>query len=228
MIGLRPEQGVRVRGLREPPRLQFSLRWLFVVVTATALCALVYRLTGAVETAGVAVAFVLCGLCLKMPQCRHRGLLQGGLLAIATLILWIVGVDYSVFWEGCDHCNSHWDVEEIRIFHQPVLSRQGEDHSPSLRLIAEDLGAPCPHAYGRWHKWRLWGFFWPGPPFINGILSLSGGDWREDQDHVRSLGRRDSKIGREFQSALIKQDYKTVSRLISDVRPPNAADAASR
>ena len=106
---------------RSPPRLQFSLQWLFVIVTKTAVCALVYRLTGLVETAGVAIFFVLCGVSLNMPPFRYRKLLRGILLALATVIVWTDSVDYSYFWEGCEHCHGHWNVEEIRIFHQTCL-----------------------------------------------------------------------------------------------------------
>lgn len=210
-----------------PPRLQFSLRWLFVTVAASAVCALVYRVSGPVETAGVAVSFILSGIYLKMPPFRYGRLLRGVLLGIAIVVVWMVGVDYSRFHDECDHCGSRWDVEEVRVFHQPVWSRKGEDVAPSLRLIAEDLGAPCPHEYHRWHRWRLWGFFWPGPPFINGILGLSGGDWylRENRDYVRSLGGRDPKIGKEFQAALLNHDYNTVQGIISQVRPPPKSDA---
>lgn len=212
------------------PRLQFSLRWLFVIVAASAVCALVYRVTGAVETAGVAVSFLLCGLCLNLPMFRFRRSLRCALLAMATIIVWLVGVDYSRFQDRCVHCNSHWDVEEVRIFHQPVWSRTGKDHQPTLRLIAEDLGAPCLHDYQRWQYQRAWGFVLPGPPWVCGTCCISGGDWYvgEDRDYVRSLGARDPKVGEEFQSALLKHDYQTVRRLVSEVRPPAATDAASK
>ncbi|HUE70279.1 MAG TPA: hypothetical protein VMP01_05265 [Pirellulaceae bacterium] len=203
-------------------RLQFSLRWLFVVVTAIAVCALVYRITGLVESIGVAVAFVLCGICINLPPLRFRRSLRGILLALAAGIVWMVGVDYSYFWEGCGYCRSHWNVEEVRVFHQPVWSRQSEDHLPSIRLIAEDLGAPCPHRYERWHLNRLWGFLLLGPPNINGTCCLAGGDWyvHADRDYVRAIGARDPKIGVEFQKALIEHDHKTLKRLLDEVRPP--------
>jgi hypothetical protein len=183
-----------------PRRVQFSLRWLFVIVAVVAVCAWVYRLAGLVESLGVSLGFILCGICLILPKFRFRRSLRGVLLATASLILWMVGIDYSLYWEGCEHCLSHWDVEEIRVFHQPVWSRQGDDHSPALRLTAEDLGAPCPHDYQRWHKWRLWGLFWPGPPFFNGTCCLTGGDWYhgEIRGRVQSLAAQDPGLGEEF------------------------------
>ncbi len=214
---------------QSPPRLQFSLRWLFVVVTATAVCALVYRLSGLVETVGVAVSLLLCGVCLKMPRFRHSRWLRGGLLALATIVVWMVGVDGSVFWEGCQYCGSHSFIHEFRLFHQPVWSRKGYDHQPTLKLIAEDLGSPCPHQYQRSQKDRQWGLIWPGPPLVSGVCCLEDGDWYVGayRDHVRTLGVRDPQIGKDFQKALLEQNHQTVKKLLSELRPPPGNDAGA-
>src|SRR4051794_39146798 len=91
-----------------PQAGQFSLRWLFIAVTACSLCACIYRLTGWFETAAIAIALVLVGLCLSQWTRGHRWW-RGGLVTLSFLIVWMVGVDFSVFHVGCDHCWSHWD-----------------------------------------------------------------------------------------------------------------------
>jgi len=187
------------------------LRSLFAATTACALCALVYRLTGGFETVVVAFAIVVCAVCVGKWKYRLYWL-RGILMAACAAAVWMVGVDYSEFREGCEHCGSHWSVGEARVFHQAIWTRKSPDHFPIWKMIAEDLGAPCPHHYERWHKIRLWGLIWPGPPWQNGTCCLSSKDsqtWYEEvgRTRVKALAASDPEVAAEFrQRALQEQD----------------------
>ena len=204
-------------------RVQFTLRWLFAFVTAIAVCAAVFRITSWVETAGVAVAIGVGTIAWMLPRFRFHLAARGGLAFLAVATFWTVAVDYSLFREGCPNCHSHYFVAEYRVFRQPVWSWKGEDHCPTLRLIGEDLGAPCQHQYERWHKWRVWGLFIPGAPFHNGICCLAGGEWyvTADRDRMRQMGKENPKLGPEFrEQVFVQQNWAYSKQFITDFNAP--------
>jgi hypothetical protein len=202
-----------------PLRGQFNLRWLFAALTASALCALVFRLTGPVETIGVSIALFLYCLCCAGQNAQPRWLVQRLLVTTASAVLWMVAVDFSWFREDCEDCRSHWDVTEVRILRQPVWSWRGEDHCPTFRLAAEDLGAPCQHRFARWQKWRLWGFVY-GSPFFNGTCCFSGDEWYrgEYRDCVRTMGKKDPKLGEEYRAALLADNSMYLRKFFASIR----------
>jgi len=204
------------------PRIQFSLVWLFAAVTAAAICALIARLCGWVESLGVGIAFVLAVVAVWVRGVPYSRLIRVTSGILAALCLWFVGVDWSWFINRCPHCASHWNVAEVRVFGLAIHTSNGPDHCPSLRLIAEDLGAPCPHEYARWHKWRLWGLVFPGPPFHNGTCCISGGDWYEHSDNrdvVRSMARQNPQLGPEFRRrVLLGHDHLYAQKFYADVK----------
>jgi hypothetical protein len=219
-----------VNNALDHPRLirtkaQFSLRWLFAVTTAVAICAFVFSLTGLLETGLIAIALALVGIGTNLAW-RAAGRMA---LAVGIIAAWFAVVDYSCFWEGCDHCRSHWFVTEVRVLHRPVWSRSYYDHSPLLRWIADDLGVPCPHKYVRWPVWRFWGCVWP-QVFWSGTCCLSTDEeWysHEVRQRVQTLGQNEPTVGREFQKALVDRNHvllKSVIQRIHDeaiaVNPP--------
>lgn len=208
-------------------RAQFNLRWLFALITLCALCALVYRLTGPYETAFIAIALTLLVACVW--QWKGRAIwLRWIMLAVPAAMIWMASMDLSYFHEGCPHCNSHWDRGELRLLHQPFWSWKGQDHFPTWKLIADDLGAPCPHDYQRTHRLRFWGLWWPGSPFINGTCCLSGRDWYDDaaRQRVRDLAAGDPDLGHEFQQrGLLSHDRSFLQEFFAKANPPQPQGA---
>jgi hypothetical protein len=203
-------------------RIQFNLRWLFVAMTACAFCALVYRLAGAFEANVVGVALIVTGVCVAQRQ-RWSRWIRVPLLAVAAIAAWMVAVDVSWFSSGCKHCFHEWDVMEVRVFHQPLWSRREPEHYPLFKMVAEDLGAPCPHDYERFHWIRMWGLVWPGPPFFNGTRGLSTKNakpWYDDdaRARVRSLAADEPELGKEFQRALLDHNPPEIRAIVSRVR----------
>lgn len=203
-------------------RAQFNLRWLFTVITLCALCAFVYRLTGPYETAFIAIALTLLVASLKLWKGRAIWL-RSIMLTVAGVMIWMAAIDLSFFHEGCGHCNSHWHRGELRLLHQPFWSWKGRDHFPTLKLIAEDLGAPCPHDYQRTHLLRFWGLWWPGSPFINGTCCLATKDWYDNatRQRVRELAVGDPDLGNEFrQRGVLDHDRDFLREFFAKVNPP--------
>ena len=202
-----------------PQRFQFGLRWLFVAIAATAVCALVARQCGWIESLGVGIAFGLAAVALHLRGVGYWKAIRITSVIVAALIVWVVGAEYSVFRVGCEHCLSHWNVVEYRAFGVPVYVRKCPDHSPVLRQIAEDLGSPCPHQYRRFHLIRLWGFVYPHP-CISGTCCLSGGDWYDSEDRkaVRALARQNPDLGREFRDRVIlAHDHVYAKKFYADL-----------
>jgi hypothetical protein len=208
-------------GFKPPIPLQFNLRWLFAATTLCALCAFVYRLSGPYETAFIAVALILLPACAKLWKGRAIWL-RSILLMVPVAMIWMAAFDLSYFHEGCSHCNSHWYRGELRVLRQPFWSWKGKDHFPIYRLIAEDLGAPCPHDYERTHLMRLCGFWWPGSPFINPTCCLTGRDWYDEpaRQRVRELAANDPALSAEFQQrGLLEHDRSFLLEFFGKVNP---------
>jgi hypothetical protein len=218
------------------PVFQLSIRGLFAVLTAAAVCALVLRQCGWIESLGVGAALVLAGLVIRLRGREHSPMLRVGCGVLAGLILWVVGVDFSRFREGCDYCHSHWDLAEYRVFGCVVHTWKGANHSPTLSRIADDLGAPCPHEVTRWHKWRLWGIVFYASPFHNGTCCISDGGWYDERQRavVRSLAQQYPDLGPEFRErVLLNRDYAFLQKFyanlaIASQQPPGGPKAIVR
>jgi hypothetical protein len=205
---------------KPPLRIQFNLRWLFAVITLCAFCALVYRLTGPYETAFVVIALMLLVACVG--QWKGRAIwLRSIMLGVPSTMIWMAAVDLSYFHEGCGHCGSHWRRGEIRLLHQPCWSWKERDHFSMWKLIAEDLGSPCPHDYQRTHLMRFWGLWWPGSPFINGTCCLAVPRYDEAaRERVRELAASDPDLGKEFQQrGLLDHDRDFLRGFFAKVNP---------
>jgi hypothetical protein len=212
------------------PKIQFSLVWLFAAVTAAAICALVARQCGWVEAVGVGLAFVLTAVAIRLRGVPYSTVIRRAAGILAALIVWGVGVDWSVYIERCERCHSDWVVQEYRLFGRAVWSKRHDDPNDAMRLIAEDLGTPCPHDLSRWHKWRLWGLIVPARPFHNGITGLTGPRWYDNQmrEIVRSRGRQRPELGIEFRDrVLINHDYVYWRKFCADLQAVASAPAAA-
>jgi len=212
------------------PRIQFSLVWLFAAVTAAAICALIARLCGWVESLGVGIAFVLAVVAVRVRGVPYATAIRRTAGILAALIVWGVGVDRSVYIERCARCHGDWVVQEYRLFGRAVWSKRHDDPDDALRLVAEDLGAPCPHELSRWHGWRYWGLVLPARPFHSGTIGLSGLGWydNEKREIVRSLGRQHPELGVEFRDrVLINQDHAYWRKFCADLQALASAPAAT-
>lgn len=205
--------------------MQFSLRRLFLLLSMVATCSAVFRVTGWVETAGFAAAIFLAAASVLLPRFRWHGIARFGLATVAAATLWMAAVDYVTYRKGCIHCDSHALHGDFRVFHQPIWGWQGQDHFPYYRLIAEDLGAPCPHDYERIERMRLWGLLlWTGQcP----LCCIDFGDWYKDslRERVREMGASDPKLAAVFRDEVcLRHNWAYAKQFISELE---AADAKS-
>lgn len=214
-------------------RPRFTLRTLFAAITLFAIWAFVFRLTGVFESVIIGIATVVMSVCLSQRQQWSRWI-RVPLLTLSALAVWMVGVDYSEFGINCDQCHHHWYEGEFRILGQPIWSRKSRDHFPILKAIAEDLGAPCPHVYERWHKIRLWGLIKPGPPFINGTCCLYDRSWNDEaaqarlRAHRRALAAQNPRLGKDFQQALIAHDFAGIKAIVTRIQPEMTDDESAQ
>lgn len=200
---------------------QFSLRWLFVMVSAAAVVALVARLSGGIEAVGTALSLGLLAACLRCPQFRHIRLARGILVTLSLGALWFAAVDYSVFRERCDQCGLHWWEGRYRIFGQSIWHRKSHDHQVLISQITEDLGTPCLHDLKEWDTRRTWGLIVTQPIFC-GTCCLSGSDnWYDEsmRQRVRRLAAENPHLGREFhENVLVNHDHLYLRKFISDLK----------
>jgi len=183
------------------------------------------RQCGWIESLGVGLAFILAAIAFQLRANQHTQPIRWIAGIGAIIVIWAVGVDWSVFKEGCDQCRSHWNVFEFRFFGLPAYQWHGQDHSPTLRRIAEDLGAPCPHRFHRIHLIRAWGLVYPSP-CISGTCCLDEGDWYDDKQRAlaRMLAERDPELGPEFRRrVLLGRDFVYLKKFYSDLKAESAA-----
>ena len=75
---------------------------------------------------------------------KGRRLALGAAAASALLVAWFLGVDSCRDVETCLDCRQMRAIDRVRI--ATVSIRRCERDAPSLiTLVADDLGAPCPH-----------------------------------------------------------------------------------
>jgi hypothetical protein len=200
------------------PRAQFGLRWLFALTAAVAVCAFVYRQSGRDEAVGVAIAFGLLAIGLVVKQRRW---LRRTAFVAAGLSAWIATVDYVMYLVKCDRCYGAWIEEEVRVLHQPIWSRSMITSGSSVfPLIAEDLGAPCPHQMKYHTLRRFWGFIWPRT-LRSDIIVLPMDRSRYDKgmrEHVRNVGAADRALAQRFQSALENHDFASLGKYTRELR----------
>ena len=67
------------------------------------------------------------------------------LLSVGVVVLWFLAVDKVHFIEDCGDCMNLWNVVQYRVF-SIVINENKSEYGPNLlKIIAEDMGMPCPH-----------------------------------------------------------------------------------
>jgi hypothetical protein len=164
--------------------------------------------------------------CWRLPKFQWHYVARFGLATLAAATFWMAAVDYLTYRKGCIHCASHAIHGDYRVFHQPVWSLQDEDHFPDFRMIAEDLGAPCPHEFERFERMRLWGLLIHGPGSY-GICCLDGGDRYRDslRDRARRMGATDPKLAAAFRDEVcLQHNWVYARKFIGDLLAADAKD----
>jgi hypothetical protein len=215
-------------GQHSTARIQFTLRRLFALISVIAACAAVFRVTGWVETAGVAVAISLAAACWLLPKFRWHRVARVGLAVFAAVALWMAAIDYVTYRKGCIHCNSHAIHGDYRVFQQPIWGWHDKDHFPYYRLIAEDLDAPCPHEYERIERMRLWGLLlWTGQcP----LCCIDFGDWYKGslRDRVKMMGKKDPQLAATFRDEVcLRHNLAYAKKFIGDLEAADAKDKSN-
>jgi len=200
-------------------RLQFNLRWLFYVTLAAGVCAYLATNNGPAEAIGFGIAFALLGLAIVLPQFRFRRPIRCLLATIILLVIWVVGVDRSVFRLTCRHCSLQWYTIEYRFLAQPILVWKTDDYHPSFGQIAEDLGAPCAHDFELWHRNRFWGVVFYCDACFSGTDGLSETDWytQDLRQRARQLANAHPELGPKIRAALVEHNYPFIRSVIAQI-----------
>lgn len=145
------------------------------------------------------------------------------LIIFASLLsgtsLWFLAVDSSWFVESCIWCGMSRDELQYRVFTIPVHGEVFEFRTIP-QLVAEDLGAPCPHHIRRWHKHRWWGLCYCARPCIDGIYRLVGDEWYGEKHSrfVKELAENNPSLRKEFQRALLSEDRRYIVDFVGTIR----------
>lgn len=201
---------------------QFSLRWLFVLVSAAAVIALVARVSGGIEAAGTVLSLILFGVCLRLRGFRWVGLVRGVLVMLSILVLWFAAIDYSVTCIWCDRCNVDWAEGQIRFYRTPLWTWRSRPSQVVASQIAEDLGVPCAHQLQDFQKYRFWGLLVPYPAH-SGTWGLADPkiSWYDEtmRRRVRQLAETNPQLGQEFHDkVLVSHDLQYLRKFMSDLK----------
>jgi hypothetical protein len=208
--------------------MQYSLRALLALTACLALAVgvvtWVARSAGAIEAAGTLVA-ALALVAAGWFRRRRRHLLVPILLAAGALVLlWFVAVDRSVFFERCEHCDTHAYIVQYRVYGIPLSSSKQFVHGQLLSWIARDLGAPCPHKYERVHLTRHWGLLYCARPKIGIVCCFRDPDrdsyyYRQYREVLSLKARKEPQLGEEFRErVLLQQDMDYLPRFFQELR----------
>jgi hypothetical protein len=154
---------------------------------------------------------------------RKRRLIIGLAVFVAAAVAWFFAVDWSVFEEECPDCGYGKWVEQYRVFGFPVHERTKEE--PALRQrVAADLGVPCEHpGLVRWHKYRLRGLCYRGPPWISGITRLWADDsWYDDsaRARLRVMAEANPELGPDFERRVLREhDWDYWHKIVEQIGP---------
>jgi hypothetical protein len=145
--------------------------------------------------------------------------------AVAALgLLWFVAVDECGITELCNHCRSERHLRQYRVF-AFVTSETVDEYRTPVSLIAQDLGAPCPHEYERVPVYRMWGLLYYISAGPCGLFGLAGEDWYDEHAAgiVRSRGQACPELAEEFRRrVLLDHDPEYSSRFIDELREAKA------
>jgi hypothetical protein len=202
----------------QPPNVgfRFGLRWLFALMTAAALCALVFRMAGRDEAIGIAIACLLAAIGWRFRSYRF---VKWPAFALATVLVWFSTVDLHWTIDWCRHCASRWYVAEVRLLHYPLWTWRGDDEDPFIATVCEDLGSPHPHDLDRWEMGRLWGLVLPRDFRSPSFLSVDA-EWYSPavRRRVQELGRREPQLGGELVEALRSDNRPTIRAILTRIR----------
>lgn len=154
---------------------------------------------------------------------------------VATMAVWFVAVDRSVYVEGCYDCGTTWDVFEYRLFGVPLI-KSGSESTSYLQVVASDLGQPCSHfRYYRVHRCRYWGMLICAFPCEHGVTGpyLGTPDNYESEIKARvvAIGKEDPSVGKRFEDALVQHDQayiRCVLQQVGLIESPASGDARKR
>lgn len=210
-------------------RGQFTLRALFVFLTFSAICTYLARYHGYPEAIGVGICLMLLAIWFLLWRAATAKFARRAAIVAACGIFWIVAVDVSTFYSGCEHCGHHWRTCEFRILGYALWKKQYGEHQCEIKEIAEDLGAPCPHKYQRMHLVRLWGVVYYIHPRTSVMCCLAVEPWYDDEmrQRVRSLTRENPELGEEFRRrGLLNNDYTYLNMFVRQLRDGRSLDHA--
>jgi hypothetical protein len=166
---------------------------------------------GLIEAGGVAIAMTLAMVFIRLKGHREVWVLRPFVAIVMSVILWGVGVDYSVFRTDCNRCRLHWHEAQVRVFAMSIFTRRSYDHQEFFSLVAADLGHSCEHQLHRQQTLRFWGIVFYVHPSISGTCCLSGDEWYFDpqREQMGKLGQENPSLAQEFHDCVIlNQDYK--------------------
>ena len=149
------------------------------------------------------------------------------LLSAGVVVLWFISVDKVNYIEDCFDCMNMWEVSQYRIFTIAVSESKSEYGPNLLKIIAEDLGVPCPHkTLHQWNMTRYWGLCFRTRPGQQRTIA-PGGDisWYDEQmsAKVKEMAAADTKLAEEFRRRVISEhDWAYWKEFVHNLRGEEA------
>jgi hypothetical protein len=200
---------------------RLTMRELFALVAAAALCASAARNCGRLAAVGIGCAAV-CGW-LAYRESRHRWLRDARILLLpsAVLLFWFAAVDRQISLVRCPHCDSHYFAFQYRIVGIPLATTRQNEHGDLLAKIARDLGKPCVHDYQQRPLVRRWGLLLTERQADGMTCCLGiGPDYAAQvRPKVLALARSHPEVAQEFhRRVLLEKDYQYLRKLCARLR----------
>ena len=148
-----------------PVTLQFRLRTIFFLTALSSVVALTLSASTWLAALGVGLAILIGRCALAMRAVRFRIAMQLVLILFSIGMLWINGVDRSIWYEYCPICGDHRFIVETRICGIAIFTNTGMMHEGNQSLMRTDLGKPCAHTFESEHASRVWGLLLVGKPY---------------------------------------------------------------
>ena len=209
----------------------FTIRALLVLTAIVAACASLIRSSDWVAALGVAI---MVALLFGAVQLRRRfrdqasaRMLRGVLIGVAAVIGWFSIVDFSYWYEWCNHCREHRFVREYRVWAIPFYTYHEPNHVDILGRLRVDLGMTCDHQYERHHVLRMWGLIYPARPCTSLTCCFC-----EDPEYynervsrrVRQFAAEDPLAARRLCERIVNnEDYDAMRAFIAAMKRPGGS-----
>ncbi|WP_425614976.1 hypothetical protein NA78x_004860 [Anatilimnocola sp. NA78] len=139
-------------------RWQFSMRHLFVAMTAMGLLMFVAINSAVVAAMGIFVTMLCAWLFVKLRASGDPHILAPATALLGIVLFWFSAFDSTLGLVECGACGHEHREHQYRLLGIPLFTQRTNIVEGLRGLIASDLGQPCSHTFAIDPIDRRWGF----------------------------------------------------------------------